>query len=53
MDKYVVKTLADFPKKKPKSDLAVNINAKQRESKYPKDTFHVEEVCYFVQSVIL
>jgi hypothetical protein len=47
MDKYVVKTLADCPKKKPKSHLAVNINAKQRASKYPKGTFHVEDGLLF------
>jgi hypothetical protein len=41
MDKYVVKTIC--PKKKPKSHLAVSINAKQRASKYPKGTFHIED----------
>lgn len=47
MDKFVVQKLSQVPHPKTKSHLSVNIDAKQRASKYPSGTFHVDDGLLF------
>ena len=47
MDKFVVKKLSEVSHPNAKSHLPVNIDAKQRASKYPSGTFHVDDGLLF------